>query len=189
MLIFYAHPNKDGHCGFALKKVLQGLKAKKEQYTLFDLYKMSYDPSMKNSEHYTSGHFSVSRENRKIQKQILNENKFLFIYPTWWSMPPAILKGFFDRVFTSKFAFEYKNGLPYGLLSGKKAAVFTTTGGIAIFDRIVIGNCSLKTVSKNILQFCGFKTKGFVVDRATKFDPGQKRKINRKVKEVLSYLI
>ena len=54
------------------------------------------------------------------------------IYPDWWGMPPAILKGWIDRVFRPGFAYEFegeefteKEKVP--LLTGKRAMVVTTT--------------------------------------------------------------
>jgi NAD(P)H dehydrogenase (quinone) len=58
----------------------------------------------------------------------------IFQFPLWWTEPPAILKGWFDRVFAKEFA--YDNGATYekGLLKGKKALLsFTTAGGPDIY--------------------------------------------------------
>ena len=52
----------------------------------------------------------------------------IFIYPIWWTDRPAILKGWFDRVFTNGFAFTTRNGWR-GLLQGRKVIVFQTAGG------------------------------------------------------------
>jgi len=167
MLVIYAHPNKNGHCGQILQNVIQGLKEKKQTYTLLDLYEMKYDPIMKNSEHYTSGHYDISEKNKEIQKLIKKTKKFIIIYPTWWNNVPAILKGFFDRVLVNKFAFEYKHGIPFGLLKGR-ALVITSTGGPKFTYSLIQRKRSLKVVTIDTLFFCGVKSKGFVIPRALK---------------------
>lgn len=187
MLIIYAHPNKDGHCGEMLKKVIEHLKEQQLNYELLDLYAMNYDPVLKPEEHYTSGHREISPENQKIQELIKNESRFIFIYPTWWSNPPAILKGFMDRVFTPRFAYYYDKGLPHSLLSGK-AAVLTSTGGPRIISKFYFNDRSTKFLTHDVLKFCGIKAKAFVVDLANKLTDGQREKINQKVKEALDYL-
>lgn len=56
----------------------------------------------------------------------------MFVYPDWWGMPPAILKGWIDRVFRPGVAYEH-DGPEFmtksktALLTGKKAFVICTT--------------------------------------------------------------
>ena len=187
MLIIYAHPNKLGHCGQILKEVISGLEKKKVNYELLDLYAMNYDPVLKDDEHYTSDHREVSPENSALQAKIKNSGKFIFIYPAWWNSAPAILKGFIDRIFTARFAYYYKNGLPKTLLSGK-AAVIVSTGSPRIVTKFIYKDGSIKLLTRDTLKFCGIKAKGFVIDRATKLTDKQKSKIAKKVKSALDYL-
>lgn len=187
MIIIYAHPNKDGHCGQILKELTKRLNEKKINYTILDLYEMNYDPVLKNNEHYTSGHFDVSEKNKKIQDMIKNESKFIFIYPTWWNNMPAILKGFVDRVFTNKFSFEYVHGIPCGLLRGK-AVAFTTTGTFKIAYYLFLGRRSLKILTKDSLRFCGLKSRGYAICNSTKLNEKQIKKINKAVNNGLKYL-
>lgn len=188
MLIIYAHPNKEGHCGYILQNVIEGLQEKNIEYELLDLYAMHYDPILKPEEHYTSGHREISLENQKLQEKIKQESKFIFIYPTWWNSAPAILKGFTDRIFTSRFAFYYEKGLPKSLLSGK-AAVMTSTGSPRLISKLYFKDGSVKFLTRDVLKFCGIKSKAFVIDRATKFTDNQKTKIAHKVKAALEYLL
>ena len=50
------------------------------------------------------------------------------ISPVWWISWPAILKGWVDRVFAFNFAYGYGPNGTVGLLQGKRAIVFSTTG-------------------------------------------------------------
>lgn len=188
MIIVYAHPNKEGYCGYTLKEVINGLEKRFLRYELFDLYAMNYDPILKPEEHYTSGKKKISSENIKIQEKIKNENRFIFIYPTWWNSVPAILKGFVDRVFTPKFAFYYEGGIPHSLLSGK-AAVFTFTGGPRIISVLYFKDSAVKFMTRDVLRFCGIKSKAFVTDRATKITDKQRKEISRNVERALKYLL
>jgi NAD(P)H dehydrogenase (quinone) len=54
----------------------------------------------------------------------------IFQFPVWWSSMPAILKGWFDRVFAQGFVVDIEKGCVYerGLLKGKKAMIVATTG-------------------------------------------------------------
>ena len=44
-----------------------------------------------------------------------------WFFPCWWNAPPALVKGFIDRVFTPGFAFRYtaESALPQKLLAGR----------------------------------------------------------------------
>jgi NAD(P)H dehydrogenase (quinone) len=53
----------------------------------------------------------------------------LFQFPMWWYAPPAILKGWFDRVLSNGFAYADGRCFEDGLLRGKLGMVCTTTGG------------------------------------------------------------
>ena len=188
MLIIYAHPNKDGHCGYILEQGIDGLTKNNISYELLDLYELNFDPVLKAEEHYTSGHREVSLENQKIQAKIKSERQFIFIYPTWWNSPPAILKGFVDRVFTARYAYYYEKGLPKPLLAGK-ASVLTSTGGPRIISKFYFNDSAIKFLTRDVLGFCGIKAKAFVIDRATKLTDKQKEKIDKKVKAALGYLV
>ena len=188
MLIIYAHPNKTGHCGLMLEEVKLSLDKKKINYDILDLYEMKYDPVLTNEEHYTSEHYNISESNKKIQEQIKAENKFIFIYPTWWNSAPAILKGFIDRIFVKRFAFKYEGKIPKGLLNGK-AVIFTSTGGPRLLTKLYYKDGIVKFLTRDVLSFCGIKAKGFVVDNASTFNDAQKLKVKKKIIKGLDYLM
>jgi len=187
MLIIYAHPNKDGHSGAILKEVERILGERKIEYEMMDLYTMNYDPVLYMNEHYTSGGRKVSQENKEIQKRIKREDKFIFIYPTWWNNMPAILKGFFDKVFVNGFAFKYINSIPRGLLKGK-AVIFSTTGAPRLWAWLLARDRALKLITKDVLRFCGVKGKGYSIGRANKFNERQERKVKKMVNKGLKHL-
>ncbi len=189
MLIVYSHPNREGHCGFILSALEKNLKEREIKYDIVDLYRENFGPVMNPAEHYTSGHREIAPEVLKIQDKIRDSKIIVFIYPTWWQNVPSILKGFIDRVFTPHFAYKYKGKIPRGLLKDKKALILTSTGAPRILTKITSGDRSVKVVKKDILKFCGIKSKAFVVDKALKLTDSQEKKIERKVELAVKYLI
>jgi putative NADPH-quinone reductase len=78
---------------------------------------------------------------------------------------PALLKGFFDRIFLPGFAFKFegKSFLPKQYLKGKSARIITTAGG-PWWYYFIFGNPSIASIKRITLAFCGvspIKTKGF----------------------------
>lgn len=189
MLIIYAHPHKKGHCGQILSTVEAMLRARHQSYEILDLYAEKYNPVLSDKEHYSSGGTLLSSETKKLQDLISKHDTLLVIFPVWWNSVPAILKGFFDKVLTPPFAFKYVGKRPKGMLSGRKAAVVATTGAPAIYNFLLAGNRAIKTVVRDTLSFCGFKTRGHVIDQATQLNEKQKMKIVRAVGRSLDFLL
>ena len=196
-LIIYAHPETNGHGHFTLKSVEEWHKKNQIDYELIDLYKIKYDPVLHEDEHYTAGNVKITEQNKKFQEKIRGTERLIFIYPVWWGSMPAILKGFFDRVFTAGFAFnfspapilgKYIGGIPIKLLKGKKAAVFLTTGTIKFFCFLVMGDRFKDLIKRDILGFFGIKAKVFHTGKATLLNAEQQEKIRRNVKKGMNYL-
>jgi NAD(P)H dehydrogenase (quinone) len=139
-------------------------------------------------EHYSSGNKNITQQNKEFQNKIKKSNKLIFIYPVWWNSSPAILKGFIDRVFTSGFGFFYKNRMPHGLLNGKKAVVFVTSGAPRLFFRLFEKDIAAKQMTEYTLKFCGINSRYWVIGNAMQLNEKQKRKIAKKVGKGLNYL-
>jgi len=85
----------------------------------------------------------------------------MFVTPIWWQGPPALLKGWLDRVLAMGFA--WNSGLIYekGLLRGKQAIVVGSAGGPAEFyqeggKHEATINQMLHPINHGTLAFCGF---------------------------------
>ena len=196
-LIVYAHPETKGHCPLILKGVEEWHKQHHIDYELIDLYRIKYDPYLHEEEHYTAGNREISGQNREFQEKISQTDRLIFIYPVLWSTMPAAMKGFLDRVFTANFAFNFKpapifrdyiGGVPVKLLTGKKAAVFLTTGTVRLLTLLFLGNRFKKIISHDILGFFGIKTRVFHIDKATQLNEKQEIKIKNAVKTGLKWL-
>ena len=87
----------------------------------------------------------------------------IFQFPVWWSSVPAILKGWFDRVFIQGFVVDLEHGRVYnqGLLRGKKALIVATCGSTETMYSPggVHGDLSvhLSTVTHTIFEFTGME--------------------------------
>lgn len=190
ILIIYAHPsNQDGNHAHFLKIISERLKNKKIPYELIDLYAINYDPVLKNEELYSSGRKIVTPENQEFQDKIQNNDRILFIYPTWWSNVPAILKGWLDRVFVGGFGFTYKFGAPIGLLKGKKAAIFSASGAPRWYSLFINFDRSMRILSHDVLRFCGIKTKNFSLGSSRRLNDQVKHKLDKIADQVLKYLL
>lgn len=183
-LIIYAHPNTPGHNPQILEEVKRQLASEHKTYEVLDLYHMQYDPILREEELRDR---AISKETQEIQEKIRHAKHLIIIYPIWWGTMPAILKGFMDKVMSAGFAFKYVNRRPQGLLKGKTAAVFITSGSPKIFQYL-LGHRYSRSIKTDILGFCGIKTKVFHIDNAVKLTDKQEEKIRKEVKKGLQWL-
>jgi len=181
MIIIYAHPSREGHCGAILNEITNALKQKGVKGEVWDLYKMNFDPVL----HELAG--EPGPEIKKLQEKIVSETQFIFIYPVWWNNMPAILKGFIDRVFGMDVAYKFEGSKGVGLLKGQ-AAIFTTSGAPRLVMKWLEGDRALKLVCKDTLGFCGIKAKGFSLGNAATLDDKKKEEIKQLVAKGLTWL-
>lgn len=176
-LIFYAHPDTQGHCSTILARTEKVLAQKGIEYEKFDLYKTGYDPVLHENEHFTAGNRDISPGNVSIQEKISASEKMIFIYPLWWATMPAVLKGFFDKVLTPRFAYRYEGMIPRKLLKEKRALVFITSGS-PLWYLWLTGNRPKKLIKKDILGFCGIKAKIVQIGSCRKWKEEKIPKLN-----------
>lgn len=83
----------------------------------------------------------------------------VLIFPIWWGTMPALLKGFFDRVFLPGFAFKYHKNDPFWdkLLAGRSAHAIVTSDAPYLYNVFAYWYAPYRVIKKTILWFCGFK--------------------------------
>ena len=160
--VVYAFPSlTSGHGPKLLQTVTKTLGESGVPFDLFDLYRSNFNPVTSESEHAAYGK-SVGPDVAAIQSILKSAEVWIFLYPVWWSTPPAILKGWIDRALTPNFAFTYDSKGMHPLMEHKRALVIRTFGGSALIeqengnvasgfmDKAVLGACGLKVVSQDI---------------------------------------
>lgn len=125
VLIIFTHPSHSSYNFSILQKVVEGLGEKKHEIQVNDLHALGFDPVMTEEELYRKHTPDiVLRE----QAKVLWADTVFFIFPVWWWGPPAILKGWLERVLCLEFAFRYdikRNGF-VGMLQDRKAVIIST---------------------------------------------------------------
>ncbi len=96
----------------------------------------------------------------KAQELIRRSDHLVFVYPTWWAGLPAILRLFFEMVFSPGFAFNYRNRTGKvvrwdKLLKGKSARIISTMDAPPWYYRWITGDPGGKIMKKGILGFSG----------------------------------
>lgn len=144
VLIVYAHSQAASFNGSLLQTALTTLEAQGHRVQVSDLYAMGFDPIASDKdfkERRFDGHLQYDRE----QKHAVSQHSFsddiaaeieklqwcdllILQFPLWWYSVPAILKGWFDRVFANGLMYGQFGRFDRGGMKGKRAMVSTTTG-------------------------------------------------------------
>lgn len=132
VLLVYAHP-LGGSLNAEIKSIVEaGLVTAGHEVDLIDLYADGFDPVLTDSERqtYFDDHFVREDRAEDYAKRLMACEGLVFIFPTWSMGPPAILKGFFDRVFGPDVSFrlDAKGVLHANLRHISKAASIVTYG-------------------------------------------------------------
>lgn len=96
-------------------------------------------------------------------RELREADGIIIVHPNWWGQPPAVLKGWIDRVIRPGVAYRFDesdsgDGVPIGLLKAQAAIVFNTANTPAEREQAVFKD-PLETIWKNcIFDLCGVKT-------------------------------
>ncbi|MFZ1830612.1 MAG: NAD(P)H-dependent oxidoreductase [Candidatus Competibacteraceae bacterium] len=129
VLIVYAHPNPRSFNQAILDTVEVTLRERGHATRIHDLYQMQFRSVLDGEDLLRSWRGDLPVDTRREQEAIRWAQGLVFIYPIWWFGPPAILKGWIDRVFTRKFAFDFGPSGMKGLLTHERALILNTLGG------------------------------------------------------------
>ena len=127
VLVILAHPNDGDSFNRAIsERVVQTLRQLGREVVFHDLYAERFDPVLPFDEEKLPIE-QLPSEIRLAIGDCRQCDGFIFIHPNWWGTPPAILKGWIDRVFRAGFAYKFS---PDGVIAGftdKTAQLFTTS--------------------------------------------------------------
>ena len=161
VLIVYAHPNPLSFNQSILKVINTAFKKRGDTVQLKDLYAERFDPVLGEAQLSLQNEGKVPDDIKREQEQVSWADVIVVIYPLWWFDRPAILKGWFDRVFTNGYAFSFDESGLTGLLHNKRAMVVVTAGGTKE-DFGKNADQLTKSTTEGTLAFCGITD---IVDR------------------------
>ena len=156
--VILAHPGEGSFNHAIAKTAVEQLEGNGHKVFFHDLYKETFDPILAYSEIPKGA--PLPEEITNHCSEIAEADGIVIVHPNWWGQPPAILKGWVDRVIRPGVAYEFLEGdsgqgVPHGLLRAKAAIVFNTSNTESKREKYVFGD-PLETIWKNcIFSLCG----------------------------------
>jgi len=123
--LILAHPDEESFNHALAGSVRDALEAEGHEVTLHDLHGERFDPRMTREEVRT--HRSQDASVEAHVAEIVAADGLVFVHPVWFDAPPAILKGWVERVLREGDAFERGvDGGFVGRLQAEAALLVTT---------------------------------------------------------------
>jgi putative NADPH-quinone reductase len=154
VLVIFAHPLDDSYAAALRDTVVATLKDGGHLVDLCDLYKQSFDPVLSARERriYRDASDNIESVSDHVQR-LRQAEGIILVFPSWWYGMPAILKGYFDRVWLPGVAFEFGPQAIRPLLRNIRLfGVVTTTGAPGWFTRVYMGNPSRKVLMRGLAR-------------------------------------
>jgi NAD(P)H dehydrogenase (quinone) len=158
--LILAHPDPASFNHAVARAVAAELEGRGHRVVFHDLYAEGFDPVLGAPEIAEGA--ALPKAIERHCAELAAADGIVVVHPNWWGQPPALLKGWIDRVIRPGVAYRFLEGdggegVPVGLLKARAALVFNTANTPARRELKAFGD-PLETLWKNcIFDFCGLK--------------------------------
>jgi NAD(P)H dehydrogenase (quinone) len=156
VLVILGHQRRGSFCHAIARTAIDELRAGGHEVVCHDLYEERFDPLLPDAEIPKGS--AVDPVVAQHCRELTEAMGYVVVHPNWWGQPPAMLKGWLDRVLRQGVAYEFTAEGVLGKLAGRQAVVFTTSNTPRA-DEIRLFGDPLENLWKTcIFGFCGVET-------------------------------
>ncbi len=157
-LVVIAHPSGDSLCHALAQSAVTALAAGGHAVQTEELYHGGFAPALTAGERhsYYGPRFDATAVQAQIDRLLWAE-ALVLVFPTWWFGFPAILKGWFDRVWAPGVAYDHASDLgPIRprLHHLRRTLAVTTLGSPWWVDRLVLRQPVKRVLKTALLGTC-----------------------------------
>ena len=128
-IVILAHPDPQSFNAAVARTYVETITAAGHRAVRRDLYRLGFDPILKNHERPDHRGFEVSADVRAEYEAIDGAEVYTLIYPLWFGLPPAMLVGYINRIFGAGVTLaEVQGRAAKGVLSGKRLMSIISSG-------------------------------------------------------------
>ncbi len=158
MLIVLAHPDAGSFNHAIAQAAAAALAALGHHVVAHDLYAEGFDPLITAAEIPKGA--VLTPEVARHCAELAAADGIVIVHPNWWGQPPAILKGWIDRVIRPGVAYEFREGdggegVPVGLLRARAALVLNTANTPRQRELAAFGDPLEALWKRCIFDLCG----------------------------------
>jgi NAD(P)H dehydrogenase (quinone) len=171
VLVVYCHPSRESFCGAVLDRFTHGLAAAGHSFEVADLYNERFEPVFLESDFAQFEGGTMPPAILAEQARVDRCDALAFISPIWWLGLPAMLKGWFDRVWSNGWAYEFSNNPEGSLLPARPFVFLLTAGGSRSAYRTYRYDSALDAILRvGVLGWCGVSESTIAILHDTGFD-------------------
>lgn len=160
-----------------LDQFVAGLQHGDHTHEVADLYREEFDPVFTVDDF---GQFQGRALNPRLlqeQARVDRADAVVVVSPIWWLSLPAMLKGWFDRVWSNGWAYEWEHDPEGSLLSERPfVLLLTAAGSAATWERYGYAAALDATLRIGLLGWCGAGTSTVAILHDTGFAPDDMRR-------------
>jgi len=191
-LVVIAHPLQGSLCHSLAAKAVETLGAGGHEVLTEDLYRNNFSATLTVAER--SSYYNQNYDSTAVQPEVdrlLAADAIVLCFPTWWFSFPAILKGWFDRVWGPCVAYDHASDLgpiKPRLHKLRKVLVVTTLGAPWWVDWLVMRQPVKRVLKTAILGTCApnCELEMLSLYRSELLDDAQVRQFSNKMEKTLS---
>ncbi|MBE5851805.1 MAG: flavodoxin family protein [Lachnospiraceae bacterium] len=150
VFIVYCHPSKESFTNEVYKAFERGLRDAGHEVLISDLYDMNFNSDMSEEEYLRETYYRAdgikSKDVLLEQEKIQSSDAIVFIYPVFWTEAPAKLVGWFDRIWTTGFAYNPNPTMKilekalFIVCAGKSMEALIETGEKNAMETVMLGD-------------------------------------------------
>ena len=126
ILLILGHPKPSSFNGAVAEKATAVLKRLGHEIIFHDLYQERFDPVLPaDEENLPDEKLPVFL--REHLRQFKEAEGIIFVHPNWWGGPPAILRGWLDRVVRGNSCYQFTKDGVVSHVGGKIVQIFSTS--------------------------------------------------------------
>lgn len=155
VMVLFAHPCEDSYSAALHRTVVDTLSAKGWEVDDCDLNAEGFSPVLTAQER--RDYHDVTINQGPVQSyvdRVMATDALVLVFPVWNFGFPAILKGFFDRVFLPGVSFQLRDGLVKPNLTHIKRLAAVTTYGGTRWRALLAGDPPRHVVKRAIWHVC-----------------------------------
>lgn len=177
--IVFSHPYEKSYCNAILEAVTKGLLKAGQEVDLIHLDNDKFNPVMSKED------LKAFVEHKSIDSQVIDYNNrlkkadyLILIFPIWWDLMPATIKGFVDRALLPGVVYDHHPrgfGLVPLLKKLKGVTIITTMNKPWWLYSVLIGNLIKKAMLKSVFRAMGYKNLKWISFTSVKSVSQEKR--------------
>ncbi len=128
-IVILCHPEQDSFNASVAERYCMTVREVGHDVVLRDLYAINFDPVLRAREQPGAADFELSEDVAEELALLSGASVFVLVYPIWFGTPPAMLKGYVERVLGAGFSHrDVRERAFHPLAEGAHLLSFTSSG-------------------------------------------------------------